>query len=400
MPNPNISKLQTIAGKQTCRVIGLMSGTSLDGLDIALCDITGSGYDTKLDLIEFTTIPYTSSPYISSQKEKIREIFSVRNVDLEHLCVYNAWLGNLHGEMILKALDDWNIAPDSIDFIASHGQTIYHAPASKHGMDSMPAATLQISDGDHIALKTGILTISDFRQKHTAAGGEGAPLAGYVDELLFFKRGKKRVLLNIGGIGNITWLDGTEENQPVLITDTGPGNTLIDACVHFFYPNLHYDEDGKIAQRGKVSEELLAVLKNDPFFKLALPKSTGPEYFNREFFEKALRDAGTDVSPEDQIATLTRLTVESISDVIRKVGVDEPCELYVSGGGGHNPVIMQGLRDQLSFAQVYPFEQLGINSDAKEAIIFAVLGNETLRGKGIRYSKDRYLSLGKISFPD
>ncbi len=400
MPNPNISRLQTIAGKRTCRVIGLMSGTSLDGLDIALCDITGSGYDTKVDLIEFTTIPYTSSPYISSQKEKIREVFSAPNVNLEHLCVYNAWLGNLHGEMILRALGDWNCSPDSIDFIASHGQTIYHAPASKHGMDSMPASTLQISDGDHIAMKTGILTISDFRQKHTAAGGEGAPLAGYVDELLFFEPGKKRVLLNIGGIGNITWLDGTKENKPVLITDTGPGNTLIDARVHFFYPGLYYDEDGKIAHKGKVSEGLLTILKRNPFFKLPLPKSTGPEYFNREFFEKALRDAGTDVSPEDQIATLTRLTSDSIADVVREVSKDKSCELYVSGGGCHNPVIMQGLSDRLAYVQIQPLEQLGMNSDAKEAIIFAVLANETLRGNGIRFSNDRHLSLGKISFPD
>ena len=395
MPNPNISRLQTIAGKQTCRAIGLMSGTSMDGLDIALCDIIGSGHDTKVELIEFTTQPYTLS-----QKEKIREIFSVPKVDLEHLCVYNAWLGNLHGEMILQALSDWNSTPDTIDFIASHGQTVYHAPVSKHGMNSMPNATLQISDGDHIAMKTGILTISDFRQKHTAAGGEGAPLAGYVDELLFFERGKKRVLLNIGGIGNITWLDGTKENQPVLITDTGPGNTLIDARVHLFYPDLHYDEDGMIAQQGGVSEELLSILKRDSFFKLPLPKSTGPEYFDRDFFEKALKETGADISPEDQIATLTRLTVECIADVIREVSDEEPFELYVSGGGCHNPVIMQGLREQLAFAQIYPFEDLGMNPDAKEAIIFAVLGNETLRGNGIRFSNNRYLSLGKISFPD
>jgi len=394
MPNPNISRLQSIAGKQTCRAIGLMSGTSLDGLDIALCDITGSGYDTKVELIEFTT-----QPYFVSQKEKIREIFSVNKVDLEHLCVYNAWLGNLHGEMIMQALVDWNCAPDTIDFVASHGQTVYHAPSTKHGMHSMPNATLQISDGDHIAIKTGILTISDFRQKHTAAGGEGAPLAGYVDELLFFERGEKRVLLNIGGIGNITWLDGTAGNQPVMITDTGPGNTLIDARVHFFYPDLHYDEDGKIARQGRVSEELLAILKRDSFFRLPLPKSTGPEYFNRFFFENALKETGIAISQEDQIATLARLTVESIADVIREVSNDEPCELYVSGGGCHNPVIKQGLRDQLAFTQVYPFEQLGMNPDAKEAIIFAVLGNETLRGNGIRFSNDRHVSLGKISFP-
>jgi len=395
MPNRNITKLQDIAGRDTCRVIGLMSGTSLDGLDIALCDITGHGLETKVDLIEFSTMPYSGL-----QKEKLREVFSVRNVDLEHLCVYNAWLGDLHGEMILEALKSWNTDPGTIDFIASHGQTSYHAPASKHGMDSMPNATLQIGDGDHMAVKTGIITVSDFRQKHTAAGGEGAPLAGYVDGLLFFERGKRRVLLNIGGIGNITWLDGTRPDHSTLITDTGPGNTLIDARVHHFFPDLSYDVDGAIAKKGKVSKALLDVLKSDAFFGLPLPKSTGPEYFNHEFIENALKQAGKEISTEDQIATLTQLTAETIADVVREVSKGQSCELYTSGGGCHNPAIMHALRDNLPFAIIYPFEKLGMNPDAKEAIIFAILANETLRGEGIRFSKDRNLSLGKVSFPD
>ncbi len=394
MPNKNIKKLHDIAGKDTCRAIGLMSGTSLDGLDIALCDITGHGLDIKVNLIEFTTVPYSES-----QKEKLREVFSVRNVDLEHLCVYNAWLGDLHGEMILEALSGWDTDPATIDFIASHGQTSYHAPASKHGLDLMPNATLQIGDGDHIAVKTGILTVSDFRQKHTAAGGEGAPLAGYVDELLFFERGKRRVLLNIGGIGNITRLDGVNPDQPTLITDTGPGNTLIDARVHHFFPDLNYDMDGATAKKGSVSEAILEVLKSDAFFKLPLPKSTGPEYFNRDFIENALKQVGTDISAEDQIATLTRLTADTIADVVRNVSKGETCELYASGGGCHNPAIMDALRNNLPSVTIHPFEKLGMNPDAKEAIIFAVLANETLRGEGIRFSNDRNLSLGKVSFP-
>ena len=395
MPNKNIKRLQAISGKETCRIIGLMSGTSLDGLDVALCDITSHGMDTNVDLVEFSTIPYSES-----QKEKLREVFSVRNVDLEHLCVYNAWLGDLHGEMILEALSGWDMDPSTIDFIASHGQTSYHAPASKHGLALMPNATLQIGDGDHIALKTGIITVSDFRQKHTSAGGEGAPLAGYVDELLFFERGKRRILLNIGGIGNITWLDGTKPDHTTLITDTGPGNTLIDARVHHFFPDLSCDVDGAIAKKGKVSEALLDLLKSDSFFQLPLPKSTGPEYFNREFIENALKQIGMDIYPDDQVATLTQLTADTIADVVREVSDGESCELYASGGGCHNPAIMHALRDNLSFAAIHPFENLGMNPDAKEAIIFAVLANETLRGEGIRFSNDRNLSLGKISFPD
>lgn len=372
-----------------------MSGTSLDGLDVALCDIIGMGRDTKVELLQFVTVPYTSS-----QQEKIREIFSVRNVDLERLTIFHAWLGNLYGEIILRVLNEWKISNATVDFIASHGQTVYHAPVSKHDLPSMPNATLQLGDGDHIALKTGILTVSDFRQKHTAAGGEGAPLAGYVDELLFFERGKRRILLNIGGIGNFTWLDGMSGNKPAVITDTGPGNTLIDDRVHFFYPELAYDKDGRIAQEGKVSDELLQLLKSDPFFNRPFPKSTGPEYFNREFFEKALHRTGKEIAPKDQIATLTRLTADTIADSIREVSKNGPCELYVSGGGCHNPVIMKRIEERLPFARIYPFERLGMNPDAKEAIIFAVLANETLRGEGIRFSSDRNLSLGKISFPD
>ena len=234
--NANLQKLVTIAQKSEKLGIGLMSGTSLDGLDIALCRFTGNGLDTKFELLHFITIPFHQH-----FKEQVHEIFSRRLVDLEKVTLLNAYIGNFHGELVLQALEKWGIKADEVDFIASHGQSIYHAPKRLHRQAEYPNATLQIGDGDHIAVKTGILTISDFRQKHIAAGGEGAPLALYGDVLLASKKGEDRILLNIGGIANLTYLPADGNLHNVVCTAIGPGNTLIDAtCREDF--NKPYDK--------------------------------------------------------------------------------------------------------------------------------------------------------------
>ena len=178
--NPQIQKLHEIADKKSRLIIGLMSGTSLDGLDVALCKISGAETNTKVQLLEFETHNYTSEI-----QEKIRTVFTKKTIDLQQLTLLNAWIGRLHGAMILKSLKKWNFLPEKIDAIASHGQTVFHAPKSLHGQKDFPNATLQIGDGDHIAVSTGIITLSDFRQKHIAGGGEGAPLAAYGDALIF-----------------------------------------------------------------------------------------------------------------------------------------------------------------------------------------------------------------------
>src|ERR1700749_2235318 len=238
--NQNLQKLFGIAQKSKKLGIGLMSGTSLDGLDIALCKFTGNGMDTKIELLHFITVPYHQH-----FKEEVHEIFSRRLVDLEKVTLLNAYIGTFHGELILQALEKWGIKPEDVDFIASHGQSIYHAPKRLHQQTEYPNATLQIGDGDHIAVKTGILTISDFRQKHIAAGGEGAPLALYGDVILGSKAGENRILLNIGGIANLTWLPGDGKTDGIICTDIGPGNTLIDAACQKFF-GKPYDEDSKI----------------------------------------------------------------------------------------------------------------------------------------------------------
>ncbi len=229
--NKNIANLYHIASKPNRIIIGLMSGTSVDGLDIALCVFSGTGIDSHIELKKFETISYNKD-----FKEEISSVFSKKMVDLERLCLLNAWVAVQHGEMILSCLKKWNTNPREVDIVASHGQTIFHAPKSLHGNSKFGNATLQIGDGDHLACKTGIITISDFRQKHIAAGGEGAPLAAYGDFLIFSKKDENRIMLNIGGIANFTFLPGNINADEVFCTDTGPGNTLMDAFVQQNYP--------------------------------------------------------------------------------------------------------------------------------------------------------------------
>ena len=208
--NKNLSRLFKIAARKDRHIIGLMSGTSLDGLDVALCKLSGDGLQTRIKLLEFVTVPYSNEV-----KSKILEVFAKRKVDFEKLCILNGWMGSLHGKMILTCLKRWACNPKKIDLIASHGQTVFHAPAFLHPEEAINA-TLQIGDGDHIAVSTGIITVSDFRQKHIAKGGEGAPLAVYGDYLLLSHKTENRVLLNIGGIGNFTFLPGGQDPRKFL----------------------------------------------------------------------------------------------------------------------------------------------------------------------------------------
>jgi len=274
--NTNLQRLILSAQKPERLGIGLMSGTSLDGLDIALCKFSGHGLNTRFELLEFETVAYPED-----FKQEVRQVFSRKLVDLEKLTLLNAFIGTYHAQLILGCLDQWGIAASSVDYIASHGQTVYHAPKSLHGQATYSNATLQIGDGDHIAVKTGILTISDFRQKHVATGGQGAPLALYGDVILGSKAGEERILLNIGGIANLTYLPADGDSDKVMCSDIGPGNTLIDAACKLYFDKA-YDEDSKIALLGAVNTELLNALSDHSFFKEQLPKTTGPELFNLE----------------------------------------------------------------------------------------------------------------------
>ena len=395
----NIQNLVKVASKPERMVIGLMSGTSMDGLDIALCLIKGAGRDTKFELKAFTTIDYTND-----FKEKILSIFSKEMVALETLCLLNAWVGKQHGKMVLDALASWKIALERVDMIASHGQTIYHAPKSLHPNSEYDPATLQIGDGDHIAVTTGILTLSDFRQKHLAAGGEGAPLAVYGDYLLCSHPTENRLLLNMGGIANFTYLAAGCSLDQVFSTDTGTGNTLMDAYTRTFFAPKAYDQDGAIAAAGKINAALLSELKAHSFFSLDLPKTIGPELFNLEFLAKAQKASHTvDLSKEDVMATLNRFSAETIADCIQSsIPAGTKFNMYSSGGGMHNPVLMGHLTSLLPDATLYSSDILGINPDAKEAILFALLANEAVAGTALfagGHATKIPITMGKISFP-
>jgi anhydro-N-acetylmuramic acid kinase len=391
--NHNLQKLFDIACKDERLCIGLMSGTSLDGLDIALCRFSGNGLATKFKLENFVTIDYPAD-----FKTDVQQVFAQKTVDLEKVVLLNEFIGTYHAELVLQALADWNIKPETVDFIASHGQTIYHAPKRLHQKEGYPNATLQIGDGDHIAVKTGILTISDFRQKHIAAGGEGAPLALYGDVILGSKPGENRVLLNIGGIANLTYLPENGNYRNILCTDIGPGNTLIDAACRKYF-DKPYDEDSKIAYSGKVNDALLDTLLSNPFFKESSPKTTGPELFNLNFVADAQRLSDTLViEPEDLVCTLSMFTAKSIAQFIEVNFKVDDLQVFLSGGGARNLFITAQLKKDLPHASIKNTDALGIDPDAKEAILFALLGNEALCGSPIKIGDNPAVLMGKFCF--
>lgn len=394
----SIQKLYEIAKKPSRKVLGLMSGTSLDGLDIALCELEGAGKDTKMSLLNFTTVPYEQT-----MKEEILSIFSKASVSLEKLTLLNPWIAIQNANMIKQALNAWGIKAEDIDLMASHGQTIYHAPKSLHPNDAFGPATLQIGDGDHLAMHTGIITISDFRQKHIAAGGEGAPLAVYGDYLLCTDSKENRLLLNIGGIANYTYLPANGKLDQVFSTDTGPGNTMMDAFMRQYF-NAEYDKDGMVAKKGTINEALLKAMKADSFFNVPLPKTIGPELFNLGFIENAQLASGTThITKEDIMATLNRLTAETIVDAIKiHVPSSDQYTLYTSGGGMHNQLVVDHIQSLVPHIAIKSSEAIGIHPDAKEAILFAVLANECVAGAPMYAGGNATkipVTMGKISLP-
>jgi anhydro-N-acetylmuramic acid kinase len=401
----HVFQLNEISRKRTRHIIGLMSGTSLDGLDVALCAFTGSGQQTRVKVLHFETMPYEEE-----FKDEIRRIFAQKQIDFQHLVLLNALIAERHADLVNQCLAKWKIKPEEVDLLASHGQTVFHAPRVFHGLPNYPNATLQIGDGDHLAVRTGIITVSDFRQKHIAAGGEGAPLALYGDYFLFSKKGEDRYLLNIGGIANFTYLPANQDATHAFATDTGPGNTLLDAFARELF-GVPYDEDARLASNGRVDERLLEILKSEPFFAKPLPKTIGPELFSLAWVKAAIAQLPKgNPNPYDVMATLTKLTADTIAEAMLRVEVTSPTEeevsprhrIYVSGGGAHNPVIIKYLKEKLPRFKIQPMAKLGIDGDAKEAVLFAVLANETVAGRvgeGAVLGGIPLVGMGKVSFP-
>ncbi len=376
-----------------------MSGTSLDGLDVALCQINHDGVMTQVEIKRFATVSYDEH-----FKSEIRRVFAKKEIDLQHLTLLNEIVAERHAAIVNQCLHDWGIEPTEVDLIASHGQTVFHAPRVFHLMEEYPNATLQIGDGDHIARRTGIITVSDFRQKHIAAGGEGAPLALYGDYFLFSKANEDRFLLNIGGIANFTFLPGNQDSTLAFATDTGPGNTLSDAYAREQF-GVDFDADARIALQGNVNEHLLTTLKQEAFFSKGFPKTIGPELFSYAWVIRAIQSLPKgNNNPFDVMATICRLSAETIADAVRQIPAT--CTnrtMYLSGGGAHNPLIVKFLKELLPEIPMFPMLDAGIHGDAKEAVLFAVLANELVAGDNhdnMILGGVPLVSMGKISVPD
>ncbi|MCG7535444.1 anhydro-N-acetylmuramic acid kinase [Pseudoalteromonas sp. OOF1S-7] len=382
-----INRLHAISTKPTRMILGLMSGTSLDGLDMALCEVSGSGLDTQCKLLKFTTIAYDND-----FKDKVRQVFAKDTVDFEYLTLLNPWLGNYHARLINQALSQWQVMHEEIDLIASHGQTVFHCPHHQHSYQDFADGTLQLGDGDQVATHTQIITISDFRQKHIAKGGEGAPLAQYGDYLLYQSAQVNRVLLNLGGIANFTVLPRSGKIDDIRCSDIGPGNTLMDAYCRR-YLSQPYDEGGKLARQGRVCDSLLEALKAIPFFRYNTPKTTGPEVFSLTMLEQKQAQYSRSLSHYDVLATLNELTAWCVLEHLQCLKLNGPTQLILSGGGAHNTLLVEKFKSSLPDSyEVSKLSQDGVCVDSKEAALFAVLANECVAGSGL-------FSFGKISLP-
>lgn len=389
--NQSLIQLEKISQKKSRLILGLMSGTSADGLDISVTSVSGSGRQTKTELIWFGTASYSTSlqhqlkMLLFDEDAAQGKILALQR-DLEEEWIF----------LIKQLLENWMLPISEIDLVASHGQTVLHLPSSTEKR----AATWQLIDGDFLASKLGILTVSDFRKKHIAVGFDGAPLAPLAERLLVDQNNIPSILLNLGGIANFTVLDiSFGRNTVPFSTDAGPANTLIDAAVRHYFKDKSYDESGKIAASGNVNGELLDQLKKHRFYKKKVPKSTGPEEFTLEWVLNASKQTAPDLSPEDLIATLTKYSAWGVGREIREKIGSEAFSVYVSGGGVYNDTLINMIKKELPDCEVQSSEAIGIDPDGKEAILFSVFANELVAGNGWELESGETFTLGKLSFP-
>jgi anhydro-N-acetylmuramic acid kinase len=355
-------------------VAGLMSGTSLDGVDAVVLEL-----DDGDEVPEWRVLGAVDRPYTAAQRARIHE--AITNGSAPDLCRLNVELGEWFADAALDACRRADVAPADVTVIGSHGQTVWHEPpqAGERG------ATLQLGCAATIAERTGIAVVSDFRARDMAAGGHGAPLVPWVDRMLFAHASRRRVLQNIGGMANLTWVPPRGSADPLLAFDTGPGNVLIDAAIELATDGRGtFDRDGGWAARGTVDEELLRELLAHPFFAQDPPKSTGREVFGRPLVQQLAaraRPAG-EAAWCDLVATLTELSAHTIADAIRRWAVPRGVdEIVITGGGAANPVLVSRIRTHLPGVEITAgASALGIEPGIKEALAFALLAWAHVRG--------------------
>lgn len=374
--------LSRLAAKKILRVAGLMSGTSADGVSVAIVDIG----KRRLALRAFDTVPYPSR-----LRSEVLRLSEPGRVCVDDLCHMNFVLGEVFASALRTVASRNRVPFDTLDLIGSHGQTVCHLPQGKHFGKGVLRSTLQIGEPCVIAERTGVTTVADFRVRDVAAGGQGAPLVPYADFLLFRHPKKSRCIQNIGGIANVTYLPAACTLSEVVAFDTGPGNMVIDSLTQLVSRGkMRYDASGALAAKGRVNPRLLAELMRHRFLRRKPPKSTGREEFGRAFSERLYAHARKKrIPPQDILATATAFTAASIADAYERFLPRSIDEVILSGGGAHNRTLVKMLQAEIARrggstserpARVFLMDELDIRVDAKEAVSFAILARETIRG--------------------
>jgi anhydro-N-acetylmuramic acid kinase len=370
--------LSKVDDTQPLQVMGLMSGTSVDGVDACLAKLSMQSGRLQSEIIATHSVAMPED-----LRRRLLACMADKAIGLEELCALNVAVGELFADAALGLLYEHNIAATQVDCIGSHGQTIYHWPPPVQGSKEAPrlGSTLQIGEPSIIAEKTGIYTIADFRPRDMAAGGQGAPLVCFADLLLFQDDTVGRCIQNIGGIANVTVVparaDQAAQAQPIIAFDTGPGNMLMDAAMSHFY-GKPYDDGGAIAASGTMQPDLLQDLLNHPYFELSPPKTTGREQFGEPFLQEKLAHF-PHVRPEDWLTTLTEFTAQTLVNSYRQFvfPVYKVAEVVLGGGGAANPILRS--RIQAAFeasghsVALKTHTDFGIHDQYKEALAFAIL---------------------------
>lgn len=367
--------------------IGLMSGTSLDGVDASLVEITCVGTKTEYLEKSFVFVPYTEK-----LKAKILEVSRLNTSNVQKICSLNFELGYIYKEAVDELLKTSKIDISNITFIAMHGQTIWHNPDKRDGYYS---STLQIGEPSVVAYAFNKLVISNFRTMDMAAGGSGAPLVPFVNYILHKSDTQSIALQNIGGISNVTYIRKGATIDDVIAFDTGPGNMLIDQAMRKLY-NKEYDENGNIALSGRANEKVLDYLMQDEYLKRSLPKSTGREKYNDTFLQVIL-DKMPNVSKNDIITTITAYTADTIAYAYQKFCPDID-KIVLSGGGARNKYIVKRLKEKMNVEI-----EISEKSDSYEAFCFAVLGYHTYMHKPSNMKcvtgANKNVILGNFTYP-
>ena len=371
-----MNPLPKLLEKPNLLVIGLMSGTSADGMDAALTRIEGCGPRTRV-----TQLAFVSLPYPDRVREAILRLAGGESGGSHELSLFHFLLGQLSLEACLAVCRAAGIAPSDVDLVGSHGQTLYHAPVTENYLGYGVRATLQLGEPSVICEGLGCPVVSDFRVRDMAAGGLGAPLVPYTEYLLYHSDTQTIGLQNIGGIGNLTVLPRGGSLQDTYAFDTGPGNMAMDQLTErITHGKRRFDEGGRLAAGGSVSQPLLAYLMADPYLCMQPPKTTGREAYGSAYVDRLVAEGQRlGLSETDMLATATRFTAECIRIAVERFCPHRPDKLVVGGGGSRNPALMGFLR-QLLPMPVLTNEDLGYDSEAKEAVAFAILANECIHG--------------------